>query len=83
MKRENTVRSGAWPTSCSMAGSTRGIHGVAQGPAGANRFCMSMHKWTAFDPTGAINLPMFGRPLLPDRGTSLAERGPPARTMTS
>ena len=58
MKRENTVRSGARTTNASIAGNTRGIHAVAQGLPGAKRFCISMHTWTACDPTGAINRPI-------------------------
>src|SRR3954469_6196894 len=47
--RVNTVRGGFSSATATIAGSTRSIHGVVQMPPGANKFCMSMDSWTAFE----------------------------------
>ena len=46
----DTVRSGECAASRSIAGNAFSIQGVGHGPPGANRFCMSTHRWTAFGP---------------------------------
>src|SRR3954468_3771891 len=61
MKRVNTVRSGQWEASRTTDGRDFPIQGVDQGPPGANRFCMSMHRWIAFGPGGTSDDPITSR----------------------
>ena len=45
----NTVRLGLSSATETIAGSTCSIQGVAEMPPGANKFCMSTDRWTAFE----------------------------------
>src|SRR3979409_1800932 len=47
--RVETVRGGLGSAIPTMTGSTRSIQGVSQIPPGANRFCISMDRCTAFE----------------------------------
>src|ERR1700716_2095636 len=49
INRVKTVRGGLISAISTMIGSTRSIQGVSQTPPGANTFCISMDKWTAFE----------------------------------
>jgi len=49
INRVKTVRGGLRSAIPTITGSTRSIQGVCQIPPGANRFCISMDRWTAFE----------------------------------